>query len=170
MRRRLYFLLPDVAHARQVMDELLLARIDDHHIHVLAKEDSTLGDLPRAGILQRSDFVHGVEIGIAVGGVTGIAAGLLAIAFPPSGAALGGGTVLVCALAGALIGAWVSGMIGTDVPNTQLKEFQAAIDAGQVLMMVDAPKGEVEHVTKMITKHHPEADLHGIEPTLPAFP
>ena len=59
MRRRLYFLLPNIARARQVVDELLLARIDDHHIHVIAKEGTPLGDLPQASMLQRSDFVHG---------------------------------------------------------------------------------------------------------------
>jgi hypothetical protein len=170
MRRRLYFLLPNVARARQVVDELLLARIDDHHIHVVAKEGSPLGDLPQANLLQRSDFIHGVEIGLSVGGATGIVAGLVAIAFPPEGIVLGGWTLLVTALAGALIGAWVAGMIGTDIPNSQLREFEAAVAEGQILMMVDVPKDSVETVTKMIRKHHPEADMHGIEPTIPAFP
>jgi len=170
MRRRLYFLLPSVARARQVVDELLLARIDDHHIHVLAKEDTALGNLPKAGLLQRSDFIHGIEVGLSVGGATGILAGLIAIAFPPGGIALGGWVVLACALAGALIGAWVSGMIGTDVPNTRLKEFQAAVQQGQILMMVDVPRNKVKTVTTMLKRHHPEADMHGIEPTIPAFP
>ena len=79
MRRRLYFLLPNVARARQVVDELLLARVDDHHIHVMARDGVDLGDLPRANLLQRSDFVHGIEIGLSVGGVTGILAGLVAV-------------------------------------------------------------------------------------------
>ena len=170
MRRRLYFLLPNVARARQIVDELLLARIDDHHIHVIAKEDTPLGDLPQASMLQRSDFVHGVETGLSVGGVTGVLAGLVAIAFPPSGVTLGGWTLLVCAFAGALIGAWVAGIIGTDIPNSQLKKFQSAIQNGQVLMLVDVPKGKVDSVTNMIRRHHPEADMHGIEPTIPAFP
>jgi len=170
MRRRLYFLLPNVARARQAVDELLLARIDDHHIHVLAREGIDLGDLPQASLLQRSDFVHGTEVGLAVGGVTGILAGLVAVAFPPEGLALGGWTVLVCALAGALIGAWLAGMIGTDIPNTQLRDFEAAVEEGHVLMMVDVPKGKVDNVTRMIKLHHPEADMHGIEPTIPAFP
>ena len=170
MRRRLYFLLPSVARARQVVDELLLARIDDRHIHVLAKDDVPLGDLPTANLLQRSDFIHGVEIGLSVGGATGILAGLAAIAFPPEGIELGGWTVLACALAGSLIGAWLSGMIGTDVPNSQLKEFREAVEQGQILMMVDVPKGKVDAVTNMIRRHHPEADMHGIEPTIPAFP
>ena len=170
MRRRLYFLLPNVARAGQVVDELLLARIDDHHIHVLAKEGTPLGSLPKAGIFQRSDFVHGVEVGLSLGGITGVLVGLLAIAFPPGGMQLGGWTLLVCALAGALIGAWLAGMIGTDIPNSQLKEFQSAVDNGQVLMMVDVPKDKVQSVTDMIKRHHPEADMHGIEPTIPAFP
>jgi len=82
MRRRIYFLLPNVGSARQVVNELLLARIDDHHIHVMAREGIALGDLPQANLLQRSDFVHGVEIGLSVGGATGIVAGLIAVAFP----------------------------------------------------------------------------------------
>lgn len=170
MRRRLYFLLPNIARARQVVDELLLARIDEHHMHVLAREGTEMGDLPQANLLQRSDFIHGTEIGLSVGGATGILAGLLAVAFPPEGLALGGWTILVTAVAGALIGAWVSGMIGTDVPNSQLREFDPAIAQGQVLMMVDVPKSKVENVTKMIRRHHPEADMHGVEPTIPAFP
>ena len=170
MRRRLYFLLPNVPRARQVVDELLLARIDDHHIHVMAREGTPLGDLPKANLLQRSDFVHGMEIGLSVGGATGILAGLVAVAFPPEGLTLGAWTLLVTAISGAVIGAWVAGMVGTDIPNSQLKEFQSAVNDGQILMMVDIPKGKVETVTKMIRRHHPEADMHGIEPTIPAFP
>jgi len=37
-------------------------------------------------------------------------------------------------------------------------------------MMVDVPKSKVDTVTSMIKRHHPEADMHGIEPTIPAFP
>ena len=170
MRRRIYFLLPSVGNARQVVNELLLARIDDHHIHVMAREGTTLGDLPQANLLQRSDFIHGVEIGLSVGGATGIVAGLIAVAFPPQGIVLGGWTMLVMALAGALIGAWVAGMIGTDIPNSQLREFTTAVADGQILMMVDVPKSKVAKVTEMIRKHHPEADMHGVEPTIPAFP
>jgi len=170
MRRRLYFLLPTTARARQAVDELLLARIDDHHIHVMAREDIPLGDLPQANVLQRSDLIHGLEVGLGVGGITGILTGLVAIAFPPEGVVLGGWTLLATALAGALIGAWLAGMIGTDIPNSQLKEFALAVESGQILMMVDIPRDKVETVTKMIRHHHPEADMLGIEPRIPAFP
>lgn len=170
MRRRLYFLLPQVATAKQVVDELLLARVEERHIHVLAKEGVEMEDLPEATLLQKSDFVHGVEQGLAVGGATGVIAGLLAVTFPPAGLVLGGGAVLAAALAGAGMGAWISGMIATDVPNSRLKEFEQAVEQGQVLMMVDVPKEQVESVSDLVKKHHPEADMHGTEPTIPAFP
>ena len=170
MRRRLYFLLPNVARARQVVDELLLARVDDHHIHVIAKQGISLDELPQAGLLQRSDFMHGIKTGLSVGGATGIIVGLVTITFPPDGVSLGGWTVLVCALAGALIGAWAAGIVGTDIPNSQLEAFESALERGQVLMLVDIPREKVESVTNMIKRHHPEADMHGIEPTIPAFP
>lgn len=170
MRRRLYFLLPDVQVAKQVVDELLLARVEERHIHVLAKEGIQLEDLPEANLLQKSDFVHGVEQGVAVGGATGVLAGLVAVTFPPAGLILGGGAVLATALAGAGMGAWISGMIATDVPNSRLKEFQAAVETGQILMMVDVAKDHVDEVSASVKKHHPEADMHGTEPTIPAFP
>jgi LytS/YehU family sensor histidine kinase len=152
------------------VDELLLARIESRRIHVVAREDTRLGDLPTANLLQRSDFVHGIEVGFALGGATGILAGLVAVAFPPEGVVLGGWTLLVCALAGALIGAWASGMIGSDLRNSQLKAFEAAVENGQVLIMIDIPAAKVDSVTKMIKLHHPEADMHGVEPTIPVFP
>ena len=71
MRRRLYFMVPDVASARQIRDELLLARIEDGHIHVMARDGVPLPGLHEASILQKTDFVHGAETGLAVGGGIG---------------------------------------------------------------------------------------------------
>ncbi len=34
--RRIYFLVPDISVARRIVDELLLARVDERHLHVLA--------------------------------------------------------------------------------------------------------------------------------------
>ena len=39
MRRRLYLVLPDLASARQTANDLLLARIEDRHMHFLARRD-----------------------------------------------------------------------------------------------------------------------------------
>jgi hypothetical protein len=168
--RRLYFLLPSLSVAHKVVDELLLKRIDDHHIHVVAKEGTPLDDLPEANLLQKSDFIPALERGLAVGGITGMLAGVAAVTFPPAGLVLGGGAILGTSLAGAGIGAWVAGMIGVDVRNTQIERFEKAIDNGEFLVMVDVPKDHVEAIEKMVHGHHPQAEMGGTEPHIPAFP
>lgn len=168
MKRRLYFLLPDHETSSKVVDELLLARIPERDIHVVAREGEEMSDLPEASLLQKSDFAHAVEQGLAVGGATGVVAGLAALAIP--GLILGGGAILGIALAGAGMGAWLSGMIGLDVPNSRLGEFEEAVKDGQFLMLVDIPKERVDEISEAVKKHHPEADMHGTEPTIPAFP
>ena len=168
--RRLYFMVPDIDTANTVVDELLLKRVDDHHIHVVAKEGTPMGDLPEANLLQKSDFIPAMERGLAVGGITGVLAGIAAVTFPPAGLVLGGGAILGTSLAGAGIGAWISGMIGMDVPNSQIEKFESAIDKGEVLMMIDIPKTRVEEIEALIQQHHPDADMGGTEPHIPAFP
>jgi len=163
-------MVPDIDTANTVVDELLLKRVDDHHIHVVAKEGTPMGDLPEANLLQKSDFIPAMERGLAVGGMTGVLAGIAAVTFPPAGLILGGGAILGTSLAGAGIGAWISGMIGMDVPNTQIEKFEAAIENGEVLMMIDVPKTRVEEIEALIQQHHPDADMGGTEPHIPAFP
>jgi len=168
--RRLYFMVPDINTAKTVVDELLLKRVDEHHIHVVAKEGTPMGDLPEANLLQKSDFIPAMERGLAVGGITGVLAGIAAVTFPPAGLVLGGGAILGTSLAGAGIGAWISGMIGMDVPNTQIEKFEGAIEKGEVLMMIDIPKARVEEIEALVQQHHPDADMGGTEPHIPAFP
>ena len=168
--RRLYFMVPNIDTAKAVVDELLLKRVDEHHIHVVAKEGTPMGDLPEANLLQKSDFIPAMERGLAVGGITGVLAGIAAVSFPPAGLVLGGGAILGTSLAGAGIGAWISGMIGMDVPNTQIEKFEDAIEKGEVLMMIDIPKTRVEEIEALVQQHHPDADMGGTEPHIPAFP
>jgi hypothetical protein len=168
--RRIYFLLPDIERTHQIVDELLLARIEAHHIHLIAKEGVSMENLPEASFLQKSDFVPALERGLAVGGAAGVMAGLVAVSFPPAGLVLGGGALLGIALAGAGMGAWISSMIGMDVPNRQLKAFTTAVEQGEILMLVDVPKARVEEIEVLVKNHHPEAEIEGTEPTIPAFP
>ena len=170
MRRRLYFVLPDVPSAEQTMRDLLLARIEASRIHCLARRGVSLGELPEANFLQKTDMVHGAEMGLMIGGIAGIAAGFLAVLFPPGGVPLQLVTVLIAGVAGAVFGAWVASMAGTAVPNSQLKSFEAAIGSGAVLMMVDVPFSRSGEIRELVAKRHPEAVSGGVEPTKPAFP
>ncbi|ORU89472.1 MAG: hypothetical protein A6F71_00455 [Cycloclasticus sp. symbiont of Poecilosclerida sp. M] len=170
MKRRLYFLLPTHDATESVVNELLLARVTESNIHVLAKEGSNMKDLPEANLLQSSDFIHSVEQGAAVGGVTGIVAGLVAMTFPPAGLVLGGGAVLGVALFGAGLGSWGSAMIGISAPNSRLKAFEEAIEGGQFLMMVDVAVDKVDDISNRIKEHHPEATIHACDSKVPAHP
>ncbi|ABA59154.1 conserved hypothetical protein [Nitrosococcus oceani ATCC 19707] len=168
--RRLYFLIPDVKSAEEIVKELLLARVEARHIYIVAKEGTPMGDLPEAGLAQRSDFIPSLERGVAVGGATGALAGIAAVTFPPAGVVLGGGAILATALAGAGIGGWASSMIGVGGTNSQIEQFEEAIKGGELLMMVDVPKDRVDEIDELVKKHHPEAEISGTEPTIPPFP
>ena len=41
--RRLYFLIPTVDSAKNIVDELLLARIEQRHIHIAARSPCLAG-------------------------------------------------------------------------------------------------------------------------------
>ena len=170
MRRRLYFLLPDIACSRAILKEILLARIECRHIHFLSRRDTLPDDLPEASVLQKTDIVHGAQVGIAIGGLVGAIAGGLVVFFPPEGTTLKLITILLVALGGALFGAWVSSMVASSVPNSRLKHFHAEMEAGQVLMMVDVPMRRVTEICELVARRHPEALSRGFEPTIPAFP
>jgi len=170
MRRRLYFVLPGVSSAETIEKELLLAKIEDSHIHFLAKDGINLGNLHVANLLQRSDLIHGMGIGLIAGGITGALVGFLVSLSPEMGPAIGMGGVLVLAILGALVGAWASGMIAVSIPNTRLKRFQVAIDRGEVLLMVDVPVRRVPEIRDLIRSHHPEAQSRGQDTQIPAFP
>lgn len=168
--KRLYFLLPGTEVARRIVDELLLAHVPYEHIHLLAGAETSLEELPEAGIAQKTDLVPAIERGLAVGGSVGALAGLVAIVFPPAGLVAAGGAVLFGALGGAGFGAWVAAMIGVSLPNSRLARFEEALERGMVLMMVDVPKDQVEDFQELIREHHAEVEIEGTEPTIPAFP
>ncbi len=170
MKKRLYFMLPDVQSARSMLDEMLLARVEERHIHFLAKRATLPDDLPEASVLQKTDIVHGAEMGLVIGGVAGTLAGVIVVLLPPAGVSLQLVTILITAIGGGLFGTWVSSMVGTQVPNSKLTAFHADIERGKVLMMVDVPLGRVPAIRERVAQHHPEAVSGGMEPTIPAFP
>jgi hypothetical protein len=169
MRKRLYFMLQDAPSARRMLDEMLLARIEVRHIRFLATRGTLPDDMPEAGVLQKTDIVHGAEMGLVIGGVAGTLGGVLVVMFPPGGVSLQLVTILITALLGGLFGAWVSSMIGTQVPNSKLKAFYADIERGKVLMMVDVPFSRIQEMREHVAQRHPEAEFGGMAGVVMAF-
>ena len=170
MRRRLYYVMPDLPSARRMMDDLLLARIEERHIHFLGKRGTSMDGLHEANVLQKSDIVHGAQLGTTMGAVIGCIAGALLIWFPPTEGIPQVLAVLVATVAGAAFGAWASSMAAASIPNSRLKALCPAIDQGKILLMVDVPEHRVEEIHTLLNRVHPEAADEGVEPNIPAFP
>lgn len=198
MRRRIYWLLPDLASARRTMNDLLLARVGDAHIHFVAKDGSDMRGLHEANLLQTSDLLRSAQLGLVVGGVGGAVVGfVVAMLFPiiegtPAGwesvravLATPGWQVgdlmaawnspqwamaAVLALLGGVLGAWSSSMIGIAAPSHRLLRFEGALAQGQYLLMVDVPLSRVQEIEALVAQKDPEAHFEGLEPEVPAFP
>jgi hypothetical protein len=171
MSRRVYWLLPDVASARQTVNDLLVARVPVQHIHCFGREGTNLAGLHPANVFQTTDVIYAAELGLLIGGVIGIAAGILVAMYYPLGfASLQWGVVAILGVLGALFGAWSSSLIGISVPSHRLKRFEAAIERGEILLMVDVASLQVKEIEKLLQASHPEARLEGEDPDTPVFP
>lgn len=170
MRRRLYWVLPDLESAKKAADDLLLARVDDRHMHFLARRGIDLGELNEASILQKSDVRHAATVGVLSGALIGALAGWALTVFPMERLEFGGGGFVLLTLFGAVFGFFASTMVGASVPNSSLRQFKADIDAGRILLMVDVPLHQVDQMQSYFVERHPEAAWRGVDPAVPAFP
>jgi len=170
MRLRMYVTLPDVASARSLANDLLLARIEDRRMRFLARRGTDLGELHEASYLQKTDAVHGGFVGLVIGGVMGAALGAVLVNFPLAGISLEMVAVLIAAIVGAGLGMWVAAMVGLQVPNSRLRAFERDLVEGHVLLILDVPASRYQEIRDVIARKHPEAVDRGNEPTVPAFP
>jgi hypothetical protein len=171
MNRRLYFVLPNVEISLLVERDFLLAKISDDHMHFLGKRGTDLQDLPEATTAEKTDLIHGCMVGLMAGAMIGAVIGLLLYVLRDYIFPVEMGVILLFFLLGGVFGVWVSGiLIGSSTPNAKLKEFEQTIQAGHILLMVDVPVERVDEIRKLVLTHHPEAEDHGRDPVIPAFP
>jgi len=64
-------------------------------------------------------------------------------------------------LGGAAFGFLASSMVGAAVPNSRLRQFDADLEAGRVLLMVDVPPRRSAEITELVVSRHPEAVPRG---------
>ena len=154
---RLYITFPDLIHTQRAVNSLLLKRVDIQHLGVIAKEGAPLGDLPQAPLSVRSDIRHSLIIGVLIGGLLGVGAGL----FLHSQLNIGlTGYMILTTLIGAVFGAWAASMIGMIAPNSELLPFSADIEKGKLLLIVDVPIARVDEIKAIMGTRHPEATIN----------
>lgn len=114
-----YYVVPDPALARQVVDELTGSGLSMDDIRLVAAASTDLGGLPK------SDFADHA------------------------------------------LAAWLSDLVGIEVADEQVAKFEAAIDDGAVLLVVEVPDDRRGEVKRRVTDRHPQAFFGGEDEMVP---
>lgn len=143
MTKRFYVLVPDVAAAKQLASRLAQDGIGHDSISAVARDNALLEQLPvpAASVWQLSDFLPAVKLGLIIGGLGGLVAGLyFALTFDANGSwASKLGITLTGVVAGAMASTILSSLAGAAFTNKHLRPYQTALDQGQILLLVDVP-------------------------------
>lgn len=160
MKRRLYFLLPDTAHAREVVAELEQQGIERSHIHAIAGRGADPGDLPQATPQQRGDVAGRLENFLWM---ANLAVFFLALFLLIVMVLLQTAWVWLLLPTGIMLVSFLAGLGFTSrVPNAHISEFRDAMRHAEVLLMVDVPVRQVASVEKLVHRRHPEATVGGV--------
>jgi hypothetical protein len=166
MKRRLYFLLPDRAHALSVVDELARERISIENIHALGSRGTQLDGLPIASPRQFSDAASHLESFLWNANLLSfvVALGMFIVLLVTTG-----WNLWLLVPAAIMMANFLAGLRFTRLPNTHLDEFRDALAHGEILLMVDVTEQRVADIEHQIHHHHPEATVGGVCWGTPAF-
>ena len=160
VERRLYFLLPDVAHARTVVAKLETNGIERKYTHVIAAQGIDLEGLPLASPNQRMDLGARLETIFWDGNLALFFLALMALIVLILMNVSGFWLVLASII---MLTTFIVGIGFTKyIPNVHLSEFADALRHQEILLMVDVPVGQVARVETLIHHNHPEAINGGV--------
>lgn len=154
MKRRLYYLLPDVMHAKQLRVDLANMGIPEDNVHAIVKENQAVGDIGDVHTLAETDRDYLLEwilwrANLLAFLVALLAAITIAIWYPSvylwipvviMAASFSAGAVFVFRL-----------------PSVHWRDFVSSIHHGEILMMVDVPATRLNDLDHRIHHLHPEA-------------
>jgi hypothetical protein len=157
--------------ARKSLDDMLLNRIEQRHVHFLTDGTPLPADMPEASFLQKTDIVHGAGNGMIAGALLGMLIGAIVVFyFDIPAKSSEAAVVLLTSFGGLVFGGWAASMVAAAIPNTRLNAFFPEIEKGKILMIVDVPARRVGEIEKMMELRHPEMRFSGEEPHIPVFP
>jgi len=164
---KLAFLVNDTDAAKAAVDTLHAADVDDEAISVIANDKTTLDELPNNAPEDDSDVLPAVARGVSIGGATGLIAGIAAITFAPAGLVIGGSALLAGATGGASFGAFAAALVGTSIPNSQLRAYENEVEAGRILMVVEIEDDRVDAVRQALEQASFKTDAFSTKHELP---
>lgn len=158
MKRRLFFVMPDADHALATIGDLERTGIERTHVHAIAGPGVDAKPLPAATSQQQHDGAWRLErllwnANLWIFAVA-LAGGIASLYYDSTPGIVLSVAVMLGTLA---TGAWAA----IQVPDTHLDEFREALKHGEVLLMVDVPRGRVREIEEMVARRHPEAVAGG---------
>jgi hypothetical protein len=138
MKTRRVYATPNLAAAQAALAAARDTGIDAHSLSLIARSDIEMESVPDELREAHTDTIPAALRGAAEGGAVGLVAGLIAVAIPPLGITLAGAGLI--AAIGALVGSWSSALVGASVPDPVRRRFEETIQAGQILLVIDAEK------------------------------
>jgi hypothetical protein len=159
MLRRIYFAVPDVAHARRIAGELERVGIDRSQIHAAAKPGVDISNLPAATRAQHRDRVWSLDqlawkADLIFFGLAGLIL-VLALVNAWLYAALTAVAVMVLLfLAG--------DRFAVRIPHGRLADLRVPLKHGEIVLMVDIRKDRLREIEQLVSRHHPEAGIGSV--------
>lgn len=160
IKRRLYFLLPDIEHTEMVVQDLITTGISKKQMYAIAGQGVDPDGLPVDPMELSPDKDARIESIFWIGNLV-----LFVIAFAS----------LIILLMSPMDGYWwllpalimmltfVGGLeFATRIPNEHLAEFHDAMRHYEILLMIDVPLRQVSRVENLVHKKHPEAVVSGV--------
>lgn len=124
--------------ARKAVADFRTRGIKEEAISLIARSDIEMEKIPPKFLDASTDFGHALARGTALGGATGLVAGMIALAIPPLGITMAGPALLAFLGGGALVGAWSSSMFGAGLADEVRRKFDDEIEAGRTLLVIDS--------------------------------
>lgn len=159
MAKKMIFSVPGTQTALQIVDFLKARGLGESDISVLGNEATEVSAIPEAGEFH-NDVIPAAKRGLALGGATGLLAGLGGALVAP-GLVIGGAALALATAGGATFGVLASSLIGSSVPNSQIRKYEQVLERGELLMIVDIDDERVADITEKLRLQHPTAAFMG---------
>jgi uncharacterized membrane protein len=140
MKKAVFCIVPALAQADTIVNELKTAGFSDNDISVLFPDKRGTKDFAHEHHTKAPEGAAiGAPAGGVVGGTVGLLAGIGALAIPGLGPFIAAGP-LMAALSGAAVGAAAGGitgaLIGMGIPEFEAKRYESKVREGNILVSV----------------------------------
>jgi hypothetical protein len=148
--KRYVYAFDSVIAVQAAVNTLLEASIPQERIALIARTELQSASIPPDYLDSTTDFAPAIIRGAAIGSATGLVVGIVAMLIPNSGIVAGMPAVLAFLAGGAILGAWSSAMIGSEIPDAIRRKFDDEIEAGRVLLIVDSDTASNSKIRRVL--------------------